>query len=81
MTFSNRVLAAALLALAVPAFLVAQSTPSPAPGSVSAEATRTDTPPELDGNVLDDKAWAGAKVITGFWQTAPDEGEPASEAA
>ena len=35
--------------------------------------------PVIDGSVLDDKAWATAKVITGFWQTTPDEGQPASE--
>ena len=58
------VFAAASLVLTVPAFLIAQAIETPAPGTVSAEAVRTETAPELDGNVLDDKAWAGAKVIT-----------------
>jgi hypothetical protein len=33
----------------------------------------------LDGNVLDDPAWTGAPVVSGFWQTTPQEGAPASE--
>ena len=44
-----------------------------------AGAVRVETPPLLDGNVLDDPAWAGAPPATGFRQTAPDEGQPASE--
>ena len=44
-----------------------------------AGAIRAEAPPLLDGNVLDDPAWAGAPVATGFRQTAPDEGQPASE--
>ncbi len=35
--------------------------------------------PVLDGNVLGDSAWAAAPPATGFRQTAPDEGQPASE--
>jgi hypothetical protein len=57
--------------------LLAQSTPEL--GSLEAAAVRTRTPPELDGNVQDDPAWAGAPVISGFWQTTPNEGAPASE--
>src|SRR6188474_2650228 len=52
---------------------------APPVGSVAGEASATDVAPVIDGNVLDDKAWAAAKVITGFWQTTPDEGQPASE--
>src|SRR6185503_5816250 len=52
---------------------------APPVGSVAGEASATDLAPVVDGNVLDDKAWATAKVITGFWQTTPDEGQPASE--
>ena len=33
----------------------------------------------MDGNVRDDPAWAGVPSATGFVQTAPDEGQPASE--
>ena len=35
--------------------------------------------PVLDGVVLGDPAWADAVPATGFRQTQPDEGEPASE--
>ncbi|MCY4661525.1 MAG: DUF5916 domain-containing protein [Acidobacteria bacterium] len=35
--------------------------------------------PVLDGDVLGDSAWAAAPPATGFRQTAPDEGQPASE--
>ena len=44
-----------------------------------AGAVRVEAPPLLDGNVLGDPAWDGAPPATGFRQTAPDEGEPASE--
>ncbi len=42
-------------------------------------ARRVDAPPLLDGNVLADPAWEGVPPATGFRQTAPDEGQPASE--
>ncbi len=42
-------------------------------------ATRVQTPPAVDGDVLKDPAWARAKPTTGFWQTRPDAGQPASE--
>ncbi|MFP6836051.1 MAG: DUF5916 domain-containing protein [Pseudomonadales bacterium] len=35
--------------------------------------------PQLDGNVIGDPAWQGAKATTGFWQIRPDEGQPASQ--
>ena len=35
--------------------------------------------PLLDGYVLEDEAYAGAPVIGEFWQTTPNEGQPASE--
>ena len=57
-----------------------RSAASPPPsGSVAAEASKSEVAPVLDGRVLDDEAWAKAKVITGFWQTTPYEGQPASE--
>ena len=67
-----------LSSVAVPAIA---SPPAEAPpaGSVAAEAAEAQTVPVIDGSVVDDKAWATAKVITGFWQTTPDEGQPASE--
>jgi len=42
-------------------------------------AVRVSTPPVMDGEVLLDPAWRDADQITGFWQTMPYEGEPASE--
>ena len=36
-------------------------------------------PPVLDGNVLGDPAWADVPFATGFRQTNPDEGRPATE--
>ncbi len=35
--------------------------------------------PILDGDVLDDPAWAAAVPATGFLQEQPDEGQPSSE--
>ena len=56
----------------------------PAPHDVnvtapSAQATYVKTPPELDGEVLADPAYRNAQPITGFWQTTPDEGQPATQ--
>ena len=50
-----------------------------AAGFPLARARRVESAPNMDGEVLDDPAWADAVPVTGFWQTAPDEGEPASE--
>ena len=35
--------------------------------------------PTIDGGVLGDPAWMGVPAASGFVQTAPDEGQPASE--
>ena len=60
----------------------------PAGASVQLEATaggrqttamRAEVAPVVDGNVLDDAAWGDVPPATGFVQTEPDEGEPASE--
>ena len=45
----------------------------------SAVAVKVEGAPRMDGDVLGDPAWANAVAATGFRQTAPDEGEPASE--
>ena len=55
-----------------------QQTP-PTVSQREAKAARAVTAPTLDGDVLDDEAWAAAPLITGFWQTTPNEGAPASE--
>jgi len=44
-----------------------------------AVATAVEGAPVMDGDVLGDPAWADAVPVTGFRQTTPDEGEPASE--
>ena len=48
-------------------------------GARSAMAVESAVAPVLDGAVLDDPAWALAPPATGFVQTQPDEGRPASE--
>ena len=45
-----------------------------------AKATQVELSPVLDGEVRNDPAWSTATVLTGFWQTRPVEGNPASEA-
>ncbi len=37
------------------------------------------TNPVLDGDVLGDDAWRGARPASGFWQIKPFEGQPASQ--
>ena len=44
-----------------------------------ARALRVTLAPVLDGDVLNDPAWSSVEPITGFWQTNPYEGQPASE--
>ena len=48
-------------------------------GGRQTTAVRAKVAPVVDGNVLDDEAWSSVSPATGFVQTAPDEGEPASE--
>ena len=47
--------------------------------AMSAVAAVTEEAPVIDGDVLNDSIWDDAEVVSGFWQTAPDEGEPATE--
>jgi hypothetical protein len=42
-------------------------------------AMRVEVAPTVDGEVLADPAWAEVAPASGFWQTAPDEGRPATE--
>jgi hypothetical protein len=44
-----------------------------------ARAFPLEVAPVVDGDVLNDPAWAGAEPITGFIQTQPDAGQPASQ--
>ena len=38
-----------------------------------------ETPPVIDGAILDDPAWKAIEPISGFRQTTPDDGAPVSE--
>ena len=53
--------------------LVAQTSPK------LANAISVEEPPTLDGDVLGDPVWAAVEPVSGFSQSAPDEGEPATE--
>ena len=44
-----------------------------------AHAVSVEDPPTLDGDVLGDPVWATVEPVSGFRQSAPDEGQPASE--
>ena len=58
-----------------PVGLLAQAAQIPS----TAIASRVDTPPSLDGEVLSDPVWESVSPVSDFWQITPDEGEPASE--
>ena len=80
-----------LATLAVSLFLSAPLAGQGVPGTqVEMEDTTTTLPsavavavieagPILDGDVLGDPAWVDVPVATGFIQTQPDEGRPATE--
>lgn len=44
-----------------------------------ATAIKIKTAPVIDGEVLDDPVWKSAVPTSGFWQTMPEDGQPASE--
>ena len=44
-----------------------------------ATANVVEQPPAIDGNVLDDPAWADAVAVSGFRQSTPNAGEAATE--
>ena len=48
-------------------------------GMPIARAFRTEAGPEVDGDVLGDPAYEDARIATGFVQSRPFEGQPASE--
>jgi hypothetical protein len=72
----NRAVSLASLLLAAP--LAAQTPDHAAPLRPIASALRVEASPMLDGH-LDDAAWAGAPVLTGFVQHEPFDGTPATE--
>jgi hypothetical protein len=47
--------------------------------SRTGRAVATEQAPTVDGDVLGDAAWASVEPLTGFIQSAPDEGQPATE--
>ncbi len=60
------------------AIQIAAPAPAPAAGK-RAVALWREQAPSLDGNVLDDPAWAAVQPVSGFRQSAPDEGQPATQ--
>ena len=71
--------AALLAGVLLPAAPAHAQTGLNAPRVRTLAAMPATTPPVVDGDVLGDPAWAGVPVATGFRQTSPDEGEPATE--
>jgi len=48
-------------------------------GQQTTSAIQTTVNPLIDGNVIDDLAWADVPAVSTFIQKTPDEGEPVSE--
>ena len=77
-----------LLATAAPVFAQSQSRPATpvtdvelvalASGKV-VTAVSVEQPPTIDGDVLGDPVWAAVAPVSGFRQSAPNEGQPATE--
>lgn len=68
----------ATLLLATAAVAAEQATLAPSIPPVT-RAYPLAVKPKIDGKVLGDAAWQGAKATSGFWQIRPDEGRPASQ--
>jgi hypothetical protein len=67
---------ACLIGLAAGTLAHAQSS---LPNRPVARAAALAAAPLLDGNVIDDPAWAGVQPINEFWQIQPSAGQPASQ--
>ncbi len=67
------------LAFVAPGLAVEINENSNDSGEKKVQAQRTETSPSIDGEVLNDPAWASAPPSAEFWQTTPDEGKEASE--
>ena len=48
-------------------------------GQHATSAMKATANPLIDGNVIDDPAWADTPAVSTFIQKTPDEGEPVSE--
>ncbi len=68
-----------LISLATATMAAPLSAATPPTEPPVAEAGQASEAPVVDGDVLGDPAWAGVEPLTGFWQTTPDAGSPASE--
>ncbi|MGH1362168.1 MAG: DUF5916 domain-containing protein [Calditrichia bacterium] len=83
MKLLNTGLISLLLTVAIP--LSAQTPDLTATNSQTAEnnfmasATKVSIAPKIDGEVLNEELWQAAKPIRSFWQTTPDEKQPASQ--
>jgi len=65
-----------LAVIAMPSVALAVDRPDEPP---VLDATRLDVPPDLDGIVDGDRAWATAAPASGFWQVQPRAGEASSQ--
>jgi hypothetical protein len=63
----------------IPATVLAQPAQIPADDAPVAQSLRVTDGPTVDGDVLNDPAYAGVMPATGFVQSRPFEGAPASE--
>ena len=72
-----------MLAVSSPADAFGQLTQNDGSGASTAfpeaVAVQVLSAPTIDGQVLDDPAWTGIEPVTGFHQTTPEEGAPATE--
>ena len=79
--YTTRLLALAIFTVVSAGAAVAQPVANGAGAAAAHAATamRVAEAPTIDGDVLNDPAWAGAAPITGFTQEQPNEGQPVSE--
>ena len=59
--------------------LNSQSTAGAPGGTPTVTAMAVQEPPLIDGEVLADTAWENVSVATGFQQSTPDDGQPATQ--
>ncbi len=67
-------MAALILSACIPLTALAQSADRP-----TLPATKLDSPPTLDGEILNDPVWQSVAAETQFTQNRPDEGTPVSQ--
>lgn len=74
----SKIFLALLGSLAISSTMAAAATPPTEPPQAEAQRV-VESAPAIDGDVLGDPAWSDIEPLTDFWQTAPDEGAPASQ--